>query len=229
MLMVFGTPVQSADPSTPAPRDRDYSWMSLKAWHGFHDEHLARIKSGPVDVLFMGDSITHGWQWGGKKTWDKYYGALKPANFGIGGDTTQNVIWRITEGKELDGIQPKLMVLMIGTNNTGAPPEQIAKAIQKIIEISQQKQPQMKILLLAVFPRGEKPEDGGRKAVAKLNELIAKYDNGKTVRYLDIGAKFLQADGVMSKEIMGDFLHPSGKGYEIWAEAMNPLFTEMLK
>jgi lysophospholipase L1-like esterase len=194
-----------------------------------HKEFLAIAKKGGVEVVFIGDSITQGW--GNNKTWKKNYEPLKAANFGIGGDQTGHVLWRITEGKELDDITPKVAVLMIGTNNSGRDSaEQIAEGITLIVKTIHQKTPKTKVLLLAVFPRGEKSGTPIRAKIAAINTIIAKLDDGgKTVKYLDIGEKFLTSDGVLTKEVMPDFLHLSAKGYEIWAEAINPTLHDMLK
>lgn len=192
-----------------------------------HENFIKIAKGGDVDCLFLGDSITAGWR-GQKEIWNTAFGSYKPANFGIGGDRTQHVLWRITEG-ELDGITPKAVVLMIGTNNSKSDTEEgIAAGITKIVQIIRAKSPNSKILLLAIFPRGEEPNPT-REKLHKVNETIAKLDDGKNVHYLDIGAKFLDADGTLTKEIMPDFLHLSAKGYQIWADAIAPKLAELMK
>jgi lysophospholipase L1-like esterase len=209
----------------PADRSKDKGWVKL------HESFLERAKKGDVDVLFLGDSITQGW--GGKdpkEVWDKSFGSLKPANFGIGGDQTQHVLWRITEGKELDGIQPKAVVLMIGTNNTGGhSAEQIAEGVTAIVKELNAQRPKTKVLLLGIFPRSPKPTDAVRDKIKQTNERIAKLDDGKQVFYLDIGAKFLDKDGNLQKDIMPDFLHLSKQGYQIWADAITPKLKELLE
>jgi lysophospholipase L1-like esterase len=192
-----------------------------------HEKFVTIAKEGKTDLLFLGDSITEGW--GGRKDiWEKSFGAYRPANFGIGGDRTQHVLWRITSG-ELDGIKPKALVLMIGTNNSGSDSaEDIASGIKKIVETIREKLPATKVLLLAVFPRGEKP-GAAREKLGKVNESIAKLDDEKNVHYLDIGSKFVEADGTLTKEIMPDFLHLSAKGYQIWADAITPKLAELMK
>ncbi len=194
-----------------------------------HKQFLDIAKKGGVEVVFIGDSITQGW--GNNKAWKENFEPLKAANFGIGGDQTGHVLWRITEGGELDSIKPKVAVVMIGTNNTGGhSAEQIAGGIKLIVETIHKKTPQTKVLLLGVFPRGVQPATPIRKKIAEINQTIAKLDDaGKTVKYLDIGERFLSKEGVLSKEIMPDALHLSGKGYEIWAEAITPTVKEMLK
>ena len=194
---------------------------------GAHERFVAIAKEGKTDLVFLGDSITAGW--GGKKEiWDKAFGMYRPANFGIGGDRTQHVLWRITNG-ELDGIKPKAAVLMIGTNNSGSDPaDGIAKGVTKIVESIRAKLPDTKILLLAVFPRGEKPNPQ-REKLKEVNTTIAKLDDGKSVFYLDIGDKFLQPDGTLTKEVMPDFLHLSTKGYQIWADSIAAKLAELMK
>ena len=194
-----------------------------------HKQFLEVAKKGDVEVPFRGDSITQGW--GGNKIWKAKFEPLKAANFGIGGDQTGHVLWRITEGKELEGISPKVAVVMIGTNNSGgqsAP--QISEGIELIVKTIQQKSPKTKVLLLGVFPRGEKAGTPIRAKLAEINKTISKLDDGgKTVKYLDIGDKFLDTTGNLTKEIMPDYLHLSLRGYEIWADAITPTLTEMLK
>lgn len=192
-----------------------------------HESFVAIAKKGDVGVLFLGDSITAGWN-GQKTIWTNAFGKYKPANFGIGGDRTQHVLWRIENG-ELDGIKPKAAVIMIGTNNSGSDSaEGIAKGITKIVETIRAKSPTTKILLLAVFPRGEKPNPT-REKLKEVNARIAKLDDGKHIHFLDIGDKFLQADGSISKEIMKDFLHLTAPGYQIWADAITPKLAELMQ
>jgi lysophospholipase L1-like esterase len=201
-----------------------------KGWHDRHHKFLEIAKKGEVEVLFLGDSITQGWEGAGKGVWKERFEPLKTANFGIGGDQTQHVLWRLREGKELHGISPKVVVLMIGTNNThGNSAEEIAEGITAIVEEIKHELPHGKVLLLGIFPRGEKPSNTYRAKIKDVNERIAKLDDAKTVRYLDIGEKFLQSDGTLSKDIMPDFLHLTPKGYQIWADAIQPTLTEMLK
>ena len=193
-----------------------------------HDGFVAIAKKGDVDLLFMGDSITDGWRGGGKKIWDATFAPLKAANFGIGGDRTQHVLWRIEHG-ELEGIKPKLMVLMIGTNNGGDSKEDVALGITTIVEESRKRIPEMKVLLLGIFPRGAKADDHGRAKNNQVNEIVAKLDDGgKTIKYLDIGDKFLDEKKDLPKDIMPDALHPNAKGYQIWADAILPTVKDMM-
>lgn len=196
-----------------------------------HQKFLERIKQGgPIDLLFIGDSITDFWPGRGKDSWAKF-APYHPADFGISADRTEHVIWRLTNG-ELDGIHPKVAVVMIGTNNIGhfkdEKPEWAAAGVTKILDLIHEKLPQTKVLLLSVFPR-EGKDSPHRKAVEQINQIIAKLDNGKTVRYLDIGGKFLDESGQIPKDVMQDGLHPTAKGYDIWYDAMHPLLDEMMK
>jgi lysophospholipase L1-like esterase len=225
---LFADDAKKSVAATPAPKfDKD----GKTPQPGFvkrHESFVDIAKKGGVDVLFLGDSITDGWRGGGKEVWAKNFEPLKAANFGIGGDRTQHVLWRITQG-ELEGIKPKVAVLMIGTNNTGGDPAaDIAEGITTIVKTIREKSPDTRVLLLAVFPRGQKIPNPGNTKIEEINKTVAKLDDGKTVRYLDISKKFMDSDGQLPKEIMPDYLHLSPKGYEIWAGAMMPLLKEML-
>ena len=227
-LFIAGAVVFSAGSNAGEKKNPATSLISRET-HDRHKKFLEIAKKGGVDVLFIGDSITQGW--GNNTAWKKHFEPLKAANFGIGGDQTGHVLWRITEGKELEGISPKVAVLMIGTNNAGRDSaEQIAEGITLIVKTLHHKTPHTKVLLLGVFPRDAKPGTKNRAKIAEINKTIAKLDdNGKTVKYLDIGEKFLEKDGTLSKEIMNDYLHLTPKGYEIWAEAITPTVEALLK
>jgi lysophospholipase L1-like esterase len=206
-----------------------------------HTSFLARGKSGPIGVLFLGDSITEGWG-RAPHIWEHYYGKMQPANFGIGGDQTQHVIWRIANG-ELDGISPKVVVLMLGTNNTGAhTAEEIAAADKKIVGMIREKLPNTKILVLAIFPRGPRKNAEGvitdavmaeatrrQQIITAANALLAKLDDGQNVRFLDINSVFVGQDGKIPFAIMPDQLHPNAAGYQLWADAMKTTLDAMMK
>ena len=198
-----------------------------------HQANLEAAKQGDIEVLFMGDSITDFWRntegnFAGKPVLDKYFGNLKIANFGIAGDTTQGVLHRLQHG-EGQGFSPKAVMLMIGTNNTGRnTAAEIAEGIGAVVLEMQKDFPKAKILLLGVFPRGT-VNDPVRATIADINKIIAKLHDGDRVHYLDIGAKFLDAAGNIPKDVMTDALHPSAKGYEIWAEAVKEPLENLLK
>jgi lysophospholipase L1-like esterase len=198
-----------------------------------HEANLEVAKQEDIDVLFMGDSITDFWRnpsgaFAGKPVLDKYFGNLKVANFGIAGDTTQGVLYRLQHG-EGQGFSPKAVMLMIGTNNTGQnSAAEIAEGIGAIVWELQKDFPKAKILLLGIFPRST-VNDPVRAKLAEINDLIAKLHDGDHVQYLDIGSKFLDAGGNISKDIMSDALHPTTKGYEIWAEAVKEPLANLMK
>ncbi len=197
-----------------------------------HQANLEVAKQGGAEVLFMGDSITDFWRnadgpFAGKPVLDKHFGQWKVANFGIAGDTTQGVLYRLQNG-EGKGFSPRAVMLMIGTNNTlRNTAAEIAEGIGAVVMELQRDFPQAKILLLGVFPRG-RPNDPVRATIADINRTIAKLHDGQRVQYLDIGAKFLAADGTIPADVMSDLLHPSPKGYEIWAQAVKEPLTALM-
>jgi lysophospholipase L1-like esterase len=197
-----------------------------------HQDNVSIAKEGTGEVLFMGDSITDFWrnsdgQYAGKPVLDKYFGNWKVVNFGIAGDTTQGVLFRLRDG-EGQGFNPKAIMLMIGTNNTGRnTAEEIAEGVGAVVLELQKDFPKAQILLLAIFPRNG-AKDAVRGTIAKINSIISKLDDGDRVHYLDIGAKFLDADGNIPKDVMSDALHPTSKGYEIWAEAVKEPLAKMV-
>ena len=213
--------------TTPAHRMKsdEKNW-----WQERHESKAIEAKKNKWDIIFLGDSITHSWETAGKKTWNKYYQKRRALNLGFSGDRTEHVLWRLDNG-EFEEVQPKVVVLMIGTNNTGHrkdPPKAIAAGVEKIIDRINTKSPTTKILLLAIFPRSEKVSDPQRKNNDRANALIKQLTKKDGVTYLDINERFLLPDGTLSKEIMPDLLHPKQKGYAIWAEAIEPSLRALL-
>ena len=198
-----------------------------------HNDNLEVAGHGDSNILFMGDSITDFWRnpdgaYAGKPVLDKYFGHLKVANFGIAGDTTQGVLYRLQNG-EGKGFSPKAVMLMIGTNNTSSnTAAEIAEGIGAVVLQLQKNFPNTKILLLGIFPRST-PNDPVRKTIAEINSIISRLHDGKRVYYMDIGAKFLDAEGNIPKDVMSDALHPGPKGYEIWAEAVKETIDNLMK
>ena len=195
-----------------------------------HESFVAIAKKGEAQVVFLGDSITAGWN-GQKALFEKEYAKYNAANFGIGGDRVQHVLWRVENG-EFEGIKPKAVVLMIGTNNAGVvenSPEQIAAGIKKIIAAIHQRSPDSKVLLLAIFPRGPNPADANRVKNEKVNAIIAKFDDGKKVHFFDIGAKFLTPDGTLERTVMPDLLHLNAASYQIEADAIREKLASLAK
>lgn len=217
---------------TPSPLNE--SW-SLEWWMPRHEEKLAEIArrkaaGEPTDLVFIGDSITHNWEQHNKPLWDEFWGKYHALNLGYGGDRTENVLWRLQHG-EIDGIAPKVAVMMIGTNNTGfrmEEPQLIYAGIKRDIQEIQKHLPHTKILLLAIFPRGEKADDGQRMNNEKVNALLPKLADGKRVFFLNINKAFLAPDGTLSKDIMPDLLHPNGEGYKIWQREMQPTLDKLM-
>jgi lysophospholipase L1-like esterase len=226
-------PPKATNPAASVAPRTDAGWVKR------NDAFNARAKQGheqgDIGIVFIGDSITEGWEGAGKEVWAKSYAPRHAVNLGIGGDQTQHVLYRLEHGN-LDGLAhpakgsaPKLAVIMIGTNNTGSHSvAQIAAGIAAVVEATHQKLPDAKILLLAVFPRSEKQTDPIRAKINAVNTQAAKLTDKPYVTYLDIGDKLLQSDGTLSKEIMPDLLHLSPKGYQIWADAIEPTVRELL-
>lgn len=196
---------------------------------GRHQGFLEVAKAGNIDLLFVGDSITDGWRKTGLEVWNKYFAPLKAANFGIGGDTTQGVLWRMQNG-ELEGFKAKLIVLMLGTNNINRNPNaDIAEGDRLIVEEFKKRQPQAKVLILGIFPRAVEPISPLRPAIKEINGMLAKLADNRQVFYMDIGEKFLAPDGRLTPEIMPDALHPNLAGYQIWADATIERVKELMK
>jgi lysophospholipase L1-like esterase len=198
-----------------------------------HVKFLERIQEDKeINLLFLGDSITDGWPRGGEVTWLKF-APYKPANFGIGGDKTEHLLWRITNG-ELEGFKPKVVVIMIGTNNirddTKDKPEWVAGGIKKIVQTVREKLPESKILLLAVFPRADK-NDPRYEMVREINKEVVKLklEEDSQVHYLDIGDVFLDSHGEIPSDVMPDKLHPAAKGYALWYKAMQPTLDKLMQ
>jgi len=207
---------------TPVPRpdERDDWWMKR------HAEKVALMEQGNVDLLMIGDSITHGWEHQ-KEVWEQFYAGRKVLNYGFSGDRTEHVLWRL-QNSPLDKISPKAITIMIGTNNIGhgsSSPKDAADGIQAIVELLQKQYSDARIFVLYVFPRDEQPDGNFRKQVNEINGylpgMIGKHKN---VALVDIGYLFLNDDGVLPKTIMGDSLHPNKDGYITWASAVEPIF-----
>ena len=224
LLTVCLAPVQALSQNTaliPAPFREER-----------HNEFLERARQGNIDCLLMGDSITDWWRRAGLAVYEENFAPLNCANFGIAADRTQGVLWRFANG-ELDGYTPKLMMLMIGTNNLrfrGPPntPEEVSMGISAIVTRFRVQFPDAKVLLLGVFPRGAEATAELRAPIRRINSIISGLDDGEYVRFMDIGDRFLEPDGSISVEVMADGLHPTELGYQIWADAVMPTFREML-
>lgn len=213
------------------PDKLNESW-SVNWWTKRHEDKLAEARQlgKNAQIVFIGDSITHNWEKEGLPVWNRVYKPLGALDLGFGGDRTENVLWRLQHG-EVDGLDPKVAVLMFGTNNTGhrqEDPRTTAAGIKRNIEELQQRLPNTRILLLAIFPRGEKPDDRLRQINEQVNTIIAGFADNQKVFFANINQAFLQPDGTLSRDIMPDLLHPNEQGYEIWAKAMAPELKKLL-
>lgn len=188
-----------------------------------------KLKEGNVDLLYIGDSITHFFESSGRQVWNEYYAPRNAVNMGISGDRTQHVLWRL-DNYDFSNVNPKLAIIMIGTNNSNNQDntaEEIADGIIAICQRLRTKLPETKILLLAIFPRGQWPS-AQRDKNAKASLLASQVADGKMIHYLDINSKFLTGEGELTRDIMPDYLHPGQKGYEIWAEAIEAKVAELM-
>ena len=207
------------DSVTPVPKDLER-----------HQQFLLRIEQSEIGLLFLGDSLTDWWPSVGERSWLRL-AKYNPANFGVAGDRTEHLLWRITNG-ELDGIDPRVVVLLIGTNNfgevAGERPEWVAKGIEKILTEIRQRLPRSKILLLGIFPRDTNASPR-RQMIRETNEKIRQFADGSKTHYLDIGESFLDSGGEILAGVMPDALHLSLKGYEIWYEKMQPVLQDLMQ
>ena len=193
-----------------------------------HQQYLDRVKQGDIDVVFFGDSITNKWR-DVPELWKERFEPLKAVNFGINGNAIEHVLWRIEHG-ELDGITPKVVVLMIGTNNSNRKySASIVRGIRHLVDVIHEKSPAAKVLLMAILPR-DRPKEAERSPIIDaVNSGLAQLYNGTSVRLLNINDRFLNADGTLKAELFTDRLHLTPAGYRVWADALRPLLDEMLK
>jgi lysophospholipase L1-like esterase len=220
-------------PTTLVPCTQDRDWP-IYDWAARHAAVTKLATEHKASLVFLGDSITqmfggepHDRPQPGKDVWEQHYAQRNAVDLGFGYDFVENTLWRLLHG-ELDGAAAKVVVINIGTNNISRnAPEEIAVGVREVCALVHQRQPQAKIVLMAIFPRGPKP-DATRAKVDSVNKLISTLDGKDGVIFLDIGAKFIEPDGSISRETMGDFLHPTAKGYEIWANELEPLLVKLL-
>jgi lysophospholipase L1-like esterase len=234
-LALMNTLLQSVVSSSPA----DQPVMRTDANSALaHQQMVENLKKGRIDVYFTGDSITRRWRASDYPqfltNWNENFFGWNAANFGWGGDAVQNIQWRLQNG-ELDGVHPKVIVLLAGTNNLGNTPASDAKVaditqgIKALVDTMREKAPKATIIVMGIFPRN----DGIRPtaviaSINKINENLAKLANGKTIRYLNINAKLADSNGKLFEGMTVDRLHLSLGGYQVWADALKPLLTELL-
>lgn len=236
-LVKNGKPnAECPDPRTVSttPEILGHAW-ALGRWEARHRQKLDDIRNMKAagkspQLVFIGDSITEGWEKEGLPVWKRYYEQYNAVGLGFGGDHTENVLWRLQHG-EVDGIAPKVAVLMIGTNNTGDrqdDPKVTAAGVKAILKELRTRLPRTKVLLLAIFPREEQPSAYLRRLNDRINTLISGYADGRTVFYANINPALMNPDGTLSREIMPDLLHLSEKGYETWARTLEPGLKKLL-
>jgi arylsulfatase A-like enzyme/lysophospholipase L1-like esterase len=212
------------NPATATAQRDNVGW-----WKKRHHEKSVLAQKGGHDLVFIGDSITQGWESEGKAVWDEFYGSRKALNLGFSGDRTEHVLWRIMNG-ELDNVDPKVIVLMIGTNNTGHRmdrAEHTASGIRRILDVLQDRKPNAKIVLCSIFPSGEKPDHQWRVRNNEINQAIEKFADGDKIVGLNMDSRYLDGEGNLPKSIMADALHPGAEGYKMWADALEPILVKL--
>lgn len=223
-------PVATEQPEavTPSPRTTEYEWMTIERWETMHAEDVDIAAQGDVDLLFIGDSITEGWP---QNLWEEYFGDYKAANFAIGGDKTENLLWRLNNGS-VGQLEPEVVSLLIGVNNFGLSqhrPDDVALGVQAVVETLLDAFPDARILLHGIFPHKQSAEDPARTDVRRVNEQIASLAEHERVYFLNIGDQLVQANGDISKDIMPDYLHLSEAGYRIWGDNLKPILADWLE
>lgn len=206
--------------------------LTAQQWQERQDELNRRVAAaGPAaQLIFIGDSITQGWEAAGRAVWEQHYASEGALNLGIGGDYTQHVLWRLDHGN-LEGLQPRVAVLLIGTNNVTDDPASVratAAGVSAVVQSLRARLPGTRVLLLAILPRGSAPNPG-RAHIAAVNDIIRGLADGRRVFWLDFGARFVAADGSIPAQLMADALHPTARGYELWAQAMDAPLTRLLR
>ncbi|HMQ15962.1 MAG TPA: GDSL-type esterase/lipase family protein [Phycisphaerae bacterium] len=209
----------------PAPRDG----AARQRFELLNQRTRQAAEAGKTNVVFIGDSITEGWEGAGRQAWERHFASHGALNLGISGDRTQHVLWRLNHGN-VDGLRPKVVVVMIGTNNSNGDDNtvgEIAAGVRAVVSRLREKLPEATILLLDVLPRGEQP-GAQRGKLCQVNQVIARLHDAKQVVFLPIGHHFLADDGVIDRRIMPDYLHLSPEGYETWAAAIEPELSRLL-
>ncbi len=229
-LLLFAASVAvAAPPSTqPSPRALQFPWMSVSSWYEQHAADVALAEQGQARVVFLGDSITQGWD---SELWQQHFAPLGAVNFAIGGDLTQNMLWRLQHG-DVEKLNPDLLVVLAGVNNylrDRTSPENTFLGVQALVIQALDVYPNAHLILHGIFPFGAEPNTAERQWVNATNTLLQELGNLERVDYYDIGDYFLEADGSLSPSVMPDFLHPGSKGYKIWLEHLLPRVQSSLK
>lgn len=217
------------DPALPVPRTTEYPWMSVAEWNAKHARDVAEANAGDAGLIFVGDSIIEGAS--EQEVWTDAFGRYQSANFGIGGDKTQNVLWRLENGG-IGNLRPKAVILLVGVNNFGHDDDtahDVFRGIKAIVEKLRDAFPKAKIMVCGIFPFGETPDAQYRQRVKDANAEASSLHDGEHVFFVDIGHRFLESDGTISPEVMGDFLHPTMEGYRRWTAAIAPTIHEWME
>ncbi|UTF59978.1 GDSL-type esterase/lipase family protein [Gilvimarinus sp. DA14] len=211
----------------PVPRTKQFDWMSVSGWYQRHAADVALAEQGEARIVFLGDSITEGWD---HQIWQEHFAPLQAVNFAIGGDLTQNMLWRFAHGN-VEQLDPELVVMMAGVNNylhNKATPEDTFTGVKKLLDEALSAYPNAKVILQAILPFGEQPGTAERQWVKDTNTLLQTLAENNRVSFYDFGEVFLQPDGRISKEVMGDYLHPNANGYSLWITSLLPVVQSTL-
>lgn len=212
---------------SPAPLEEEWA---IEWWMPRHEEKLALAREKNPELVFIGDSITQGWEQSGSEAFERAFGQWRTLNLGFSGDRTENVLWRLEHGA-VNEIDPELVVMMIGTNNTGHrmdPPVEVAAGVTEIVNQLQTRLPDTKILLLAIFPRSATPDDPMRVTNDAINDHIRELGEREGVFWANVNDVFLDEQGHLPKAIMPDLLHPEEKGYERLAVELKPMVESLM-
>lgn len=223
---------QTSKATTPTPRTLNFSWMTVKQWQQKHQSHIDIATTKNPDILFIGDSITESWTWGDGRSdvYHAYFDQYNAANFAIGGDMTQNLLWRLQHGIK-GNIQPKVAILMIGTNNflhQQQQPSEVLAGVKAVIEQIQANYQDVKILTLAILPIYQNHDNASRQYIPKTNQLLAQLADNKRVFFLNFSDQFLDENGDIPSALMADYIHPTAKGLEIVAKNIAPALQHLL-
>jgi lysophospholipase L1-like esterase len=213
-------------PDEASPRRIEHSWMSLREWRNRHERQLKHARRPNARLVVIGNSIVEGWCQ--SAAFEAAFGSYEPLSLGVGGDQTQHVLWRIDQGA-LDGLKPDVAMILIGVNNlgNGFSPEETRSGIERVLERTREKLPSTPVLLLAVLPSGQSPTDDFRAKIEATNVGLAALSVPERVAVADVGSVLLQPDGSISRDVMGDFLHPTAAGYGRLSEAVKPLVESL--
>jgi beta-glucosidase len=235
LLFAFAARAAAPAADTPPayciePVEQNAGW-AVPWWRERHEQKREQAGRSDVDLLMLGDSITQGWEGPGADAWQAYYASRNAFNLGFGGDRTEHVLWRLQHGA-VEGMQPRLVVLLIGTNNTAHrmdPVDCVTAGVRLIVGELRGRLPAVKILLLGIFPHHESPYNEMRRRNEAINKRIATLADNESVFFLDVGDVFLHEDGELRRDLMPDFLHPNAAGYEAWAAAMEPVLAKLFE